>query len=176
MIEQPNINNLVQDTTPEPRPTTEFSPTLQNWGGEVNPSKAGIHAAVDNLRSIESIGANGMKAGTDAANALFAQNTSNISSAIKARSQRQFSRSMSSQNISNEIDSTSRKRAALAMQMGQIGEYYKLRKANLAGQLQWADQVSNYNMAMESTKLSLLSSIIGGGMSLGGFAAGGGFK
>lgn len=176
MLEQPNINNLVQDTSAEPRPKKGFSPTLQNWGGEVGPSKDGIHAAVDNLRSIESIGDRGIKAGTDAAKALFAQNTSTISSAIKARAQRQFSRSMSSQNISNELDSVSKKRAALAMHMGQMGDYYKLRKANLAGQLQWADQVSNYNMAMESTKLGLLSSIIGGGMSLGGFAAGGGLK
>jgi hypothetical protein len=132
-----------------------------------------MQTTFDTLRSVPGVMNEGRKSGTDAANALFAQNTSGISSAIKSRANRQFSRGQQRQDLSNTINGFARSRIALGQSMAEQQQLFKLKKANFAGQLQWADRVANYNQAMETTKLGLLGSIISGGMSLAGFAVGG---
>lgn len=173
------LNDLQEITTPEAskpqwKPPTNLDNVDGNsWGGEVEPSRLALQSSFDTLRSVPGIMNEGRKAGTDAANSLFAQNTSGISSAIKSRANRQFSRGQQRQDLSNTIEGFGRSRVALGQAMAEQQQLFKLKKANFAGQLQWADKVANYNQAMETTKLGLLSSIISGGMSIAGFALGG---
>lgn len=173
------IENLQLDTTPEAPPQTFKPPTnLDNldpnkWGGEVNPSKLALQMNAENVNQISGIRKEGVKAGNDAANALFAQNTGTISSALTARARKAFARNESQRGITNEMKGFARSRMAIGEAAAQQAQMWKLRRANFAGQLQWADQVANYNQAMETTKLGLLGSIISGGMAVAGFALGG---
>lgn len=145
----------------------------KNWGGEVNPSDLAIQSTVENLKQLPRIGSEGIKAGTDAANALFAQNTVGISSALSARARRSFQRNQQQGAISSTLNNVQRQRVAMAKNASEQQKLFELRRANFAGQLQWADQVANYNQAMETTKLGLLGSIISGGMAVAGMAMGG---
>lgn len=162
------IENLQLDTTPEAPAQTYKPPTnLDNldgskWGGEVNPSKLAIQMNAENVMQIPGIRNEGVKAGSDAANALFAQNTSGISSALTARAKRQFTRNESQRGITNQMKGFARSRMAIGEAASEQAQLWKLRRANFAGQLEWADQVANYNQAMETTKLGLLGSIISG--------------
>lgn len=174
-----NLNNLQADTTPEaPRKTFQPPSDLSNlnpnsWGGEVQPSKLATQMAFENVRQLPGVMNEGNKAGSDAANALFAQNTSGISSALASRAKRTFSRGQQRQELDNKLKGFQRSSMAIGQSMAEQNQLWKLKRANFAGQLQWADKVSQYNQAMETTKLGLLSSIISGGMSIAGFALGG---
>lgn len=173
------LMDLQENTTPESPAKTWQPPTnLDNlngnsWGGEVEPSKLALQTSFDTLRQIPGIRNEGVKAGTDAANALFAANGSGISAALQAKAKRSFDRSMQRNQLANEIHGYERTRLAAAQGVAEQNQIYKLRRANLTGQLQWADKVATYNQAMETTKLGLLSSIISGGMAIAGFAVGG---
>lgn len=173
------LDNLQLDTTKEtPQPTFKPPTDLDNldpnkWGGEVNPSKLALQMNTESVRQIPGIRSEGVKAGGDAAQALFSQNTSGISDALSARARRQFNRNESQRGITNEMRGFARSRMAIGQAASEQAEMWKLRRANFAGQLQWADKVSQYNQAMETTKLSLLGSIITGGLSVAGTIAGG---
>lgn len=177
-----NLDTLKENASPERQPTFFQAPSEQDidrqsfpdkWGGAVEQPRLATQAAFENLRQVPGIINEGVKAGSDAANALFAQNTAGISSALASRAKRQFDRSMQRSNLNYQLKGYDRSRVALAHSMAERNEMYKLRKANIAGQLKFADEVANYNQAMETTKLGLLSSLIGGGMSVAGFALGG---
>lgn len=143
------------------------------WGGEVNPSDLAIQSNVENLKKIPGMGTQAIKAGTDAANALFAQNTSGISSALSARAKKSFDRGQESYKLNSTLNNIQRQRSAMAQNSMEQATLFKMRKANFAGQLKWADEVSNYNRAMETTKLGLLNSIVNGFGKAAGFAMGG---
>lgn len=173
------LDNPQMDTTPEVQRPSFKPPSMlgdlnpNSWGGEVQPSKLATQMAFENVRQLPGVMNEGNKAGSDAANALFAQNTSGISSALASRAKRTFGRGQQRQELDNKLKGFQRSSMALGQSMAEQNQLWKLKRANFAGQLQWADKVSQYNQAMETTKLGLLSSIIGGGMSIAGFALGG---
>lgn len=172
------LDDLQMNTTPEKVNAFQAPTNLDNlnpnaWGGEVNPSKLAIQMNAENVRQIPGIMNEGVKAGNDAANALFAQSTTGISSALAARAKRNFTRDQSQRGITNQMRGFARSRMAIGEAAADQAQMWKLRRANFAGQLQWADQVANYNQAMETTKLGLLGSIISGGLTVAGTLIGG---
>lgn len=175
-----NLNDLQMDTSPEASrpafrpPNLDYqTPESGNWGGEVQPSKLATQMSFENVRQIPGIMSEGSKAGSDAANALFAQNSSGISSALSSRAKRTFGRGQQRQEFDNKLEGFQRSRMAIGQSMAEQNQIWKLKRANFAGQLQWADKVSQYNQAMEVTKINLLGSIINGGMMMAGAAIGG---
>ena len=179
MIEtKPSLDSLTSSTPDKPyqkQPIVDFNVQdvyAGDYKGAVDPSGTAIRSVVDNLRQIPGIRSEGMRAGSEAANALFSSNTANISKALQQKANRSFQRAESRRNTMGAMDGFQRQRIAMAKDISDRQKMFELRKANFAGQLRWADEVTNYNNAMEATKIGLLGSIIGGGGKMLGMAMG----
>lgn len=173
------LDDLKLDTSKDTASTSFQAPTNldrldpNKWGGEVAPSKLAIQANAENVRAIPGLMNEGVRAGSDAAQTLFSQNMPGISSAIASRAKRQLTRSESQRGITNQMKGFAKSRMAIGEAASEQAQMWKLRRANFQGQLEWADQVANYNQAMETTKLSLIGSIFSGAGAIAGAAIAG---
>lgn len=183
----------VNDLKPVEMPTQRYEPPpnsapVDNNGEYINPWDSAQNAAPDTsntvakgLINVDKMRSEGVEAGSQAASALFNQNRSAISKALSQRANQSFALNKERNRFNTELSSVQRQQMRLAQLQNQVGEMEKLRKINEMGKLKWADQMANYNYAIESAKIGAINEIwgtvakgvVGGGGGMAGGMGGG---
>jgi len=104
----------------------------------------------------------GIASGGEAADAMFANNTSAISRSLSSRATKAFALGQSTNQLQGTLKNVNRSRMALGDVGNKMQQLQSLRRHNLMGQLRFADEIANYNDKLDAAKLGALGSIIGG--------------
>lgn len=104
----------------------------------------------------------GVASGSEAANALFNNNTTTMSRALSNRANKRMALNRSENELSGTLKNYGRSREALGNVGNKVQTLEKLRQHNFAGQLKFADELANYNEKLETAKIGAIGSILGG--------------
>lgn len=128
---------------------------------------------LENIKSTQNMGQEGIASGNEAADALFNNNTSTFSRALSSRANKMMAVNKSTRTLNNELHNVQRQQLQQNQNMNDLNDIYKIKRQNFAGQLKFASEMSNYYNQLSGLKLQALGSIIGGGFAVAGKVAGG---
>lgn len=129
---------------------------------------------LENIKSTQNMGQEGIASGNEAADALFNNNTSTFSRALSSRANKMMAVNKSTRALNNELHNVQRQQLQQNQNMNDLNDVYKIKRQNFAGQLDFAAKMSNYYNTLSGLKLQALGSIIGGGFAVAGKVAAGG--
>lgn len=124
----------------------------------------------EKIKSTQKMPFEGIASGNTAADALFNNNTTQFSRALSSRANKKMAQDRHQHAINNEIDNIQRQSLQQKQTLSNLNDIHKLKRQNFAGQLRFAAEVSSYQQKLDSAKLGVIGSIIGGAI---GFVVGG---
>lgn len=151
----------------------DFDPGTSFGGYQVGMTQNALQGVKQGLLDVDRMKNEGIQSANDAAEAMFAQNATGFSKALSSRARKAMTLGRSNNQVQGSIDNTLRQRARLQNSMSHLAQMHSLRKQNLMGQIKFADELANYQDAMEAAKLSVLGTVISGAGTAAGFALGG---